>query len=108
MAIGRNYSEHAKELNNAVPKEPIIFLKPTTSYVASGGNVEIPRGILAHYEGRYMFKLLPFALHSSENFTVELGVVIGKRGRDIPRSDAESYVAGYGTHIKWFSRSNVY
>ena len=109
MAIGRNYSEHAKELNNAVPKEPIIFLKPTTSYVASGGNVEIPRGILAHYEGRYMFMLLPLALHlSSEIHTVELGVVIGKRGRDIPRSDAESYVAGYGTHIKWFPRSNVY
>ena len=108
MAIGRNYSEHAKELNNAVPKEPIIFLKPTTSYVASGGNVEIPRGILAHYEGRYMFKFLPFVLHSSENHTVELGVVIGKRGRDISRSDAESYVAGYGTHIKWFPRSNVY
>ena len=60
VAIGRNYSEHAKELNNAVPKEPIIFLKPTTSYVASGGNVEIPKGILAHYEGphRLHYRLL--------------------------------------------------
>ena len=51
VAVGRNYSEHAKELNNAVPKEPILFLKPTTSYLPSGGNVEIPVGVLAHYEG---------------------------------------------------------
>ncbi|OJT08693.1 Acylpyruvase FAHD1, mitochondrial [Trametes pubescens] len=77
VAIGRNYSEHAKELNNAVPKEPIIFLKPTTSYLPSGGNMEIPKGVVAHYE-------------------VELGVVVGKRGREIPESEAESYVAGYG------------
>lgn len=61
VAIGRNYSEHAKELNNAVPKEPIIFLKPTTSYVASGGNVEIPKGILAHYEGPYRLYYPPLA-----------------------------------------------
>lgn len=51
VAIGRNYSEHAKELNNAVPQEPIIFLKPTTSYLPSGGNMEIPKGVVAHYEG---------------------------------------------------------
>ena len=51
VAIGRNYSEHAKELKNAIPKEPIIFLKPTTSYLPSGGNMEIPQGVLAHYEG---------------------------------------------------------
>ncbi|PIL24360.1 hypothetical protein GSI_14113 [Ganoderma sinense ZZ0214-1] len=86
VAIGRNYSEHAKELNNAVPKEPIIFLKPTTSYVASGGTVEIPQGILAHYE-------------------VELGVVVSKRGRDIPASQAESYVAGYALAVDMTARN---
>ncbi len=52
MAIGRNYAEHAKELNNKVPKEPFFFLKPTSSYVFNGGNVEIPDGIVAHHEGR--------------------------------------------------------
>ncbi|KAG6865410.1 hypothetical protein C0991_002904 [Blastosporella zonata] len=51
VAIGRNYAAHAKELNNATPKEPFFFLKPTTSYVSSGGRVEIPRGIIAHHEG---------------------------------------------------------
>ena len=51
VAIGRNYMNHVKELKNTAPTEPFFFLKPTTSYVASGGNIEIPRGILAHYEG---------------------------------------------------------
>ncbi|OBZ65688.1 Acylpyruvase FAHD1, mitochondrial [Grifola frondosa] len=86
VAIGRNYSEHAKELNNAVPKEPIIFLKPTTSYLQSGGNVEIPKGVRAHYE-------------------VELGVVIGKRGRDISIADAEEYVAGYALAVDMTARN---
>jgi Fumarylacetoacetate (FAA) hydrolase family len=56
VAIGRNYTEHIKELANTRPSEPFFFLKPTTSYVQSGGTVEIPRGIVAHHEG------LPFRL----------------------------------------------
>jgi acylpyruvate hydrolase len=51
VAIGRNYAKHAKELGNAVPEKPFFFLKPTTSYVFSGGNVEIPQGVLVHHEG---------------------------------------------------------
>ncbi|CAG7849554.1 SubName: Full=Related to C.elegans ZK688.3 protein and E.coli hpcEp {ECO:0000313/EMBL:CCA73352.1} [Serendipita indica DSM 11827] len=77
VAIGRNYAKHAKELGNAVPDKPFFFLKPTTSYVSSGGKVEIPRGVIVHHE-------------------VELGVVIGKTGRDIAASRAPDFVAGYG------------
>lgn len=51
VAIGRNYSEHAKELGNAVPTSPFFFLKPTTSYVTTGQNVEIPAGVNLHHEG---------------------------------------------------------
>jgi len=51
VAIGRNYAAHAKELGNKTPKEPFFFLKPTSSYLPSGGNVEIPVGIVAHHEG---------------------------------------------------------
>lgn len=51
IAIGRNFAEHAKELNNAVPTEPFFFLKPTTSYLDNGGKIEIPKGIVAHFEG---------------------------------------------------------
>ncbi|KAI8058388.1 hypothetical protein BDF22DRAFT_739795 [Syncephalis plumigaleata] len=76
VAIGRNYSEHAKELGNAIPKAPFFFLKPTSSYVTSPGKIEIPKGCIVHHE-------------------VELGVVIGKTGRDIPAVEANQYVAGY-------------
>lgn len=52
LSIGRNYADHAKELGNAVPKEPFFFLKPTTSYVDNNGIIEIPQGIKCHYEGQ--------------------------------------------------------
>lgn len=43
VCIGRNYMGHVKELNNTAPKEPFFFLKPTSSYLADGGVVEIPK-----------------------------------------------------------------
>lgn len=86
VAIGRNYAAHAKELNNAPPKEPFFFLKPTTSYLPSGGKVEIPRGIVAHHE-------------------VELGLVIGKPGRDISQANAESHIAGYTLAVDMTARN---
>ncbi|TXT13179.1 hypothetical protein VHUM_01580 [Vanrija humicola] len=87
VAIGRNYADHAKELGNAVPKEPFFFLKPTSSYHSpSDGPIEIPRGVNLHHE-------------------VELGVVIGKNGRDIPKAEADSYVAGYTLAIDLTARN---
>ncbi|KAG0660816.1 hypothetical protein C6P46_004371 [Rhodotorula mucilaginosa] len=77
VAIGRNYAAHIKELNNATPTEPFFFLKPTSSYALSAdGKVEIPQGITCHHE-------------------VELGVIIGKGGRDITAAQALDHVAGY-------------
>ncbi|KAJ2921715.1 hypothetical protein H1R20_g3366, partial [Candolleomyces eurysporus] len=86
VAIGRNYAAHAKELGNAVPKEPFFFLKPTSSYVESGGKVEIPQGVVAHHE-------------------VELGVVIGKTGRDISQADAKSHISGYTLAVDMTARN---
>ncbi|KAG6902251.1 hypothetical protein C0995_002623 [Termitomyces sp. Mi166 len=86
VAIGRNYAAHAKELNNPTPKEPFFFLKPTTSYVPSGGRVEIPCGIIAHHE-------------------VELGLVIGKDGRDISQANATAHVAGYTLAVDMTARN---
>lgn len=68
VAIGRNYADHVKELKNPLPKEPFFFLKPTTSYLPSGGIIEIPRGISAHHEGvfppRLLFSLLTLVFGS--------------------------------------------
>ncbi|CAO3674956.1 hypothetical protein G6F70_001334 [Rhizopus microsporus] len=86
VAIGRNFSEHAKELGNAVPTSPFFFLKPTSSYLANGGTIEIPKGCEVHHE-------------------VELAVVIGKEARDCPASQAMEHVAGYALAIDCTARN---
>ncbi|PVU90930.1 hypothetical protein BB559_003484 [Furculomyces boomerangus] len=76
IAIGKNYVDHAKEMNSLPPKEPMFFLKPTTSYISSPGKILLPKGQLIHHE-------------------IEMGVVIGKGGRDIPADNAFDHVSGY-------------
>ncbi|MCO5575777.1 hypothetical protein L7F22_029582 [Adiantum nelumboides] len=81
IAVGRNYAAHAKELGNTVPKEPVLFLKPTSSYVCEGGVIEIPPPLQSvHHE-------------------VELAVVIGTKGRDISEESALDHVEGYALAI---------
>ncbi|CAK9153969.1 unnamed protein product [Ilex paraguariensis] len=77
VAIGRNYAAHAKELGNAVPKEPVLFLKPTSSYLENGGTIEVPHPL------------------ESLDHEVELAVVIGQKARDVPEATAMDYVGGY-------------
>lgn len=78
ICIARNFLDHAKELGNAVPSEPVFFLKPTTAYLQPGaGAIKIPPGC------------------SNLHFEVELGVVIGKRGSNIPESTAYDFIGGY-------------
>jgi len=77
VAIGRNFAAHAKELNNPIPSEPIIFLKPTSSYITEGQSIEVPPTTgEVHHE-------------------VELGVVMGDTPRDVRPEDAMKYVKGY-------------
>ncbi|KAI8369511.1 uncharacterized protein BYT42DRAFT_584723 [Radiomyces spectabilis] len=86
VAIGRNFSEHAKELGNAVPKSPFFFLKPTSSYLPNGGSIEIPKGCDVHHE-------------------VELAVVIGKETRDCRASHAMDHIAGYALALDLTARN---
>lgn len=76
VGVGRNYAAHAKELGNALPSEPLLFLKPTSSYVREGMAIEIPHPCTAL------------------DHEVELGVVIGKKGRDIPQHAAMDHISG--------------
>eukprot|EP00897_Mesotaenium_endlicherianum_P005481 jgi/Mesen1/4961/ME000248S04243 len=86
IAVGRNYAAHAKELGNAIPKEPFFFLKPASSFIQQGASIEIPPPLQeVHHE-------------------VELGVVIGKRGRDIPQAEALSYISGYALALDMTAR----
>jgi 2-keto-4-pentenoate hydratase/2-oxohepta-3-ene-1,7-dioic acid hydratase in catechol pathway len=79
VCVGRNYSEHAKELGNEVPTEPLIFLKPPSSLIAPGEKVVRPK----HLSQRV-------------DFEGELTIVIGKRCKDLrPGDDVRPYILGY-------------
>lgn len=84
--IGRNYAEHAKELNNPIPKSPIIFMKPVCSLLPDGGTVIIPNGT------------------SNVHHEAELVVAIGKGGKNIPKSAALEHIAGYAIGIDLTAR----
>jgi len=77
ICVGLNYSDHAAESNMAVPSEPVLFTKATSAIVGPNDNVEIPPGAL------------------KVDWEVELGIVIGKPGRYIPKDKALEHVAGY-------------
>ncbi len=77
IAVGRNYAAHAAELGNAVPLEPLLFLKPPTTAIASGQAIDYPpQSQQVDYEG-------------------ELALVIGERLRHCPRDQAQSKIWGY-------------
>ena len=77
VCVGRNYVEHAKELGNEVPTEPLLFLKPPSSLIGTGESIVYPK------------------LSQRVDFEGELGVIIGKTARRVKRADAFDYVLGY-------------
>ncbi len=77
IAIGLNYSDHAKEAGMPIPKEPIVFTKTISSIQGPDDDVMLPRGSV------------------KGDWEVELGVVIGKRARYISQKAALDHVAGY-------------
>ncbi|MDQ6846694.1 MAG: fumarylacetoacetate hydrolase family protein [Candidatus Dormibacteraeota bacterium] len=77
IAIGRNYADHARELGNDVPTEPLTFVKYTTA--VSGPFDPVPRPSFVN----------------DLDYEAELAVVIGRRGRDINLDDALDHVLGY-------------
>jgi acylpyruvate hydrolase len=81
VCLGRNYSEHIRELGNEVPDRPVIFIKPSTSIIRGGEQIIIP----------------PYSRDCHHE--VELAVLIGKYGKDIPEDEAMEHVAGYGVAI---------
>lgn len=86
FCIGRNYANHARELGNELPENPIVFLKPPTAYVNSGGTVKIP------------------SFSTNMHHEVEAVIVIGKDGRDIPKDEAKNHIAGYAVGIDFTLR----
>ena len=91
VCIGLNYVDHAKEVGAPLPKEPIIFLKPTSSLSGPNDEVMLPKGIILK-NGKTPSRLVD---SKRSDWEVELGIVIGDKAKSVPESKAMQYVAGY-------------
>ena len=94
IAIGRNYAAHAKELNNAVPTKPIIFLKPDTAVLKDNKPFYIPDfSSDIHYELEVVLKICKEGKHIAEKFASnyydEIGLGIDFTARDIQAQHKE-------------------
>jgi 2-keto-4-pentenoate hydratase/2-oxohepta-3-ene-1,7-dioic acid hydratase in catechol pathway len=77
VAIGLNYRLHAQEAGQPIPKEPIFFMKATSSLCGPDDDVIIPKG------------------SQKTDYEVELGIVIGSLARYVSQAEARRHVAGY-------------
>lgn len=69
IAIGRNYIEHAKELNNAIPESPVIFMKPDTALLKDNRDFYYPEFSKdIHYEVEVVVRICNEGKHVSEKF----------------------------------------
>jgi acylpyruvate hydrolase len=86
ICIGRNYAEHAKELNNAVPKEPVIFIKPKSALARPGIPIHYPE--------------------FTDNLQYECEVVLRvcKNGKQIPQKFARQYFDQWTVGIDFTAR----
>src|SRR5690554_6678558 len=86
ICIGRNYAQHAAEMQATVPDDPMIFLKPSSAVIGDGGEVVLPaKSKEVHHE-------------------VELVAMIGRMGKNIPVGEALDYVASYAVGLDMTAR----
>jgi len=77
ICLGLNYRSHIEEMKLPVPTIPLIFLKPSTAIIGPDDKIVLPRDWKRiDYEG-------------------ELGMIIGKKAKDVPEEEAKEYVLGY-------------
>lgn len=96
FCVGKNYVDHINEMNvpgiaNEIPETPVIFLKPSTAIETVGNIVKVPE-----FGGKPI----------SENLQneVELVIIIGKDGNDIPEENSLEYIYGYAVGIDFTLR----
>ncbi|GEM_PF-8753 len=78
IAVGLNYSRHARESGHQIPQKPVIFLKATTSLTGPGTRIN-----------------LPLEAPEEVDYEAELAVIIGKKARHVEPEDAGKYILGY-------------
>lgn len=77
IGVGRNYADHAAELGNEVPAQPLLFLKPNTAVIGPGDPIVLPE------------------FSEQVSFEAELCVVIGRICKDVPEERVDDVVFGY-------------
>jgi len=77
VAIGKNYADHAREMGDEPPSEPVLFLKPSTSVIGPGAAITYPH------------------LSQQVDFEGELAIVIGRLCREVPLERANEVILGY-------------
>jgi ureidoglycolate lyase len=77
VCIGLNYADHAKESNQPIPAEPVVFMKAISAITGPNDDVKLPKG------------------SKKGDWEVELAFVIGKKAQSVTEVDALNYVAGY-------------
>ena len=77
ICVGLNYKDHAKELKMDLPNEPKLFLKPPSSIIAHKDIINYP------------------SVSNQVDYEGELGIVIGKKGKNIKYEEVEEFIAGY-------------
>src|SRR5690554_1244610 len=94
IAVGRNYIEHAKELNNPVPEKPVIFLKPDTAVLKNNRDFYYPEfSKNIHYEVEVVVQICKEGKHVEEKFAKnyydKVGIGIDFTARDIQQEHKE-------------------
>jgi 2-keto-4-pentenoate hydratase/2-oxohepta-3-ene-1,7-dioic acid hydratase in catechol pathway len=77
VALGLNYRDHAEEVKLPIPKEPLLFIKPSTSVIGPGEAIIYPK------------------MSKRVDYEAELAVVIGKLAKSVPEERAADYILGY-------------
>ena len=78
VCVGRNYADHAAELNNPIPKDPLLFIKPATSITALEQPFGIPQGL------------------GCVHFETEMSILIGQSLTNASEAQAQAAIAGVG------------
>ncbi len=77
VAVGLNYRDHAQELGQAIPDEPLLFLKPSTTVIGPGDPIRLP------------------PQSSRVDYEAELAIVIGKTAKGVTASQAKDHILGF-------------
>lgn len=86
VCVGKNYLEHAKELDEGIPTEPALFMKASSAWSGPGDDVLVPRGA------------------TKLDYEVELAFVIGRTASYVEERDALDHIAGYSVFCDYSER----